>query len=108
MLSECSAAGMSTVDSLIPLECSFTGIRCIDSNGATVTDSCTDRYLTCVDGKFSDPMPVAGIQSTSLLTPQMAPCVSTESWSSLTPARRVFYVVLDAKGRLRLRGIEVR
>lgn len=48
LLSECSAA-----------ECSFTGIRCIDSNGATVTDSCTDRYLTCVDGKFSDPMPVA-------------------------------------------------
>ncbi|KAK8809572.1 hypothetical protein WA158_000515 [Blastocystis sp. Blastoise] len=40
-------------------ECTYEGFKCVNEEGIVVTDVCTDKYVECVDGKESDPLPVA-------------------------------------------------
>lgn len=40
-------------------ECDFTGFICSDSEGALLTNTCSDYYVRCVNGKYSSPIAVA-------------------------------------------------
>lgn len=57
------SAQASVSSHLSSLECSFTGIKCVDSLGDITTSACTDRYVMCDNGKQTAPMPVARISN---------------------------------------------
>ena len=41
---------------------------CVDDNNSIVADTCTNKYVMCIDGEYSNPMPVAGTSDDSMVT----------------------------------------
>ena len=43
-----------------PLQCSFTGVRCLSDEGILIDGICTDRYVECNDNTLSNPISIPG------------------------------------------------
>ena len=43
-----------------PLQCSFTGVRCLSDEGILIDDICTSQYVECNDSTLSSPISIPG------------------------------------------------
>lgn len=62
------------------VNCSFSGIRCLDSNGDLVMNKCTTRYAECVDNQESVKTVTTGMTcyNSQIVDESTAPCLSVE------------------------------
>lgn len=62
------------------IDCSFSGIRCLNSNGDLVMNKCTTRYVECVDSKETVNTVPTGktCYNSQIVDEATAPCLSVE------------------------------
>ena len=62
------------------VECSFSGIRCVDGNGDLVMNKCTTRYAECKDDKETVNTVTSGkiCYNSQIVDEATAPCINVE------------------------------